>query len=429
MSDAAASSRATARGWGATLTAVCIAQATAIAGFDFTLPFIPLYLQHDLGIHGLGQTALWAGLIGFGPSIPATIFGPFWGRLADRIGYRVMLLRAMLSASVLIGVMGLAPSPVVLLVLRMLQGSLTGTVFASQALVAATVPERETARAMGLLQMSVYVGATFGPIGGGAVAGVFGYRAAFVTAGVILGIATLVVASFVREPERRAPRATTRSVSDGPKPSMMQVLAVPAFLAALIMTLVVQVAGTAFLPIIPLYVQELLHTNADVAAQTGWLLAVSGVAAALGSYAAGRLQRDVGLKPLLLTSIIASAVLLVPQAFVHGFLAFLVLRAAAAAAFGALFGLVGTVAAVSSPRDAKGTAFGLMGAASSMGFGSGPLLGGALAAAFGIRPLFVLSAVLLATMPITLWACTTVLPPVLSRLHMAPRLETLLRDQ
>src|SRR5881275_3745899 len=91
------------RDWRMLLIAICIAQATAIAGFDFTLPFIPLYLQHDLGVHGLAQTALWAGLIGFGPAIPATIFGPLWGRVADRFGYRTMLLRAMLSASLLIG--------------------------------------------------------------------------------------------------------------------------------------------------------------------------------------------------------------------------------------------------------------------------------------------------------------------------------------
>src|SRR5579859_5524451 len=107
--------------WRSVLVAVCIAQATAIVGFDFTLPFVPLYLQNDLGIHGMAATALWSGLIGFGPAIPATIFGPIWGRLADRYGYRTMLLRAMLSASVLITLMGFAGSPWVLLSLRMIQ--------------------------------------------------------------------------------------------------------------------------------------------------------------------------------------------------------------------------------------------------------------------------------------------------------------------
>src|SRR5438270_5124077 len=191
------------QGWRAALFAVCVAQATAIVGFDFTLPFIPLDLQHDLGVHGLGQTALWAGLIGFGPAIPATIFGPLWGRLADRFGYRAMLLRATLCAALLLTLMGFAPTPAVLLGLRMIQGALTGTVFAAQALVAASVPEKETGRAMGLIQMSISVGATLGPVGGGAVSEFVGFRPTFVCAGVLLALSAAVVFIFVREPEKR----------------------------------------------------------------------------------------------------------------------------------------------------------------------------------------------------------------------------------
>jgi MFS family permease len=84
------------------------------------------------------------------------------------------------------------------------------------------------------------------------------------------------------------------------------------------------------------------------------------------------------------------------------FTAFLVLRAIASCAFGGLYGLVGIMAATNSPRDAKGTAFGLMGAASSMGFGAGPLLGGAIAAAVGIRPVFIISAITIGCIPLVI---------------------------
>jgi DHA1 family multidrug resistance protein-like MFS transporter len=369
----------------ATLAAICVAQATAIAGFDFTLPFIPLYLQRNLGVHGLGQTALWAGLIGFGPAIPATILGPIWGRLADRIGYRLMLLRAMVCAALTITLMGLAPSPGILLLLRLIQGGLTGTVFAAQALVASSVPEEETGRAMGLLQMSVFAGATVGPIGGGAIADLWGFRAAFVSAGFLLGLATLVVFIFVREPARRRAH---RIADAEARPSIRALLTVPAFAAALTLTLLVQLTATSVFPIIPLYVRELLHGAHNVAADTGWLFAVSGVTGALGSYYGGRLQRRVDLRPLLLVATMLSALLIAPQAFASSYISFLLLRAAAACAFGVLLGAVGTLAAKSSPAHAKGAAFGLMGAASSLGFGCGPLAGGAIVAVTGIRPLF-----------------------------------------
>lgn len=393
--------------WRGILLAVCVAQATAIVGFDFTLPFIPLYLQHDLGVHGLGQTAIWAGLIGFGPAIPATIFGPLWGRLADRFGYRAMLIRAMFCSSIMLTLMGLTPSPTILLVLRMVQGALTGTTFAAQALVAAAVPEKETARSMGLLQMSIFVGATFGPVGGGAVAQLLSYRASFVAAGILIALATLVVVRYVREPARRG---VQRETEDKDRPSILTVLAIPAFAAALVLTLATQVAATSLLPVIPLYVQDLLHGGRNAASYTGWLLAASGVAAAIGSYAAGRLHRRVGLQPLLYTSIALSSLLLIPQALVETFLSFLLLRCAGAFAFGALLSLVSTWAATSSPRNAKGTAFGLIGAASSMGFGTGPLLGGALAAALGIRAVFVISGAMLGIMPIVAAGTPTLLP-------------------
>jgi len=386
--------------WRPLLAAVCIAQAAAIVGFDFTLPFIPLYLQNDLGIHGLGQTALWAGLIGFGPAIPATIFGPIWGRVADRFGYRAMLLRAMVSASVLLALMGLAPSPWVLLVLRMIQGSLSGTVFSAQALVAATVPERETGRAMGLLQMSVFVGATAGPVAGGVVAQALGYRATFAGAGVLLAAAAGIVFAFVKEP----PRRSTSKASDAGRASLLSVVAVPAFAAALALTLGLQLASTSLFPVLPLFVQDLLHSSRGVAPATGWIMATSGMAAAGGSYLAGRLQRHVGLKPLLVVTLLLSSLLFLPQAFASGVGQLLVVRACASFAFGGLIGLVGTLAAVSSPKDAKGTAFGLVGAASSMGFGVGPLLGGVLVAVVGIRPVFVIAGALVGVLPLILAA-------------------------
>ncbi len=390
---------AEAQNWRSTLMGVCVAQATAIVGFDFTLPFIPLYLQHDLGVHGIGQTALWAGLISFGPAIPATIFGPLWGRLADRVGYRVMLLRAIICAAILLACMGLVPSAGVLLALRMIQGALTGTVYSAQALVAASVPERETGRSMGLLQMSVYIGATFGPIAGGVVSELFGYRAAFAGAGILLAGAAVVVFFFVHEPDRRAHKPTEKTS----RPSFVSVLLIPSFAAALVLTTVVQLANTALLPIVPLFVQELLRSGRGAAGATGWVMAFSGVTAAAGSYLAGRLQRYVGLKKLIVAALVASIVLLIPQAFAGSYVSFLLLRGAAAFAFGALFGLVGVWAAISSPKDAKGTAFGLLGAASSLGFGVGPLAGGALTALVGIRPVFIISAVSLAVLPVVLF--------------------------
>jgi MFS transporter, DHA1 family, multidrug resistance protein len=280
----------------------------------------------------------------------------------------------------------------------MIQGALTGTVFSSQALVASSVPDDELGRSMGLLQMSISLGATLGPLGGGLVAQLFGYRAAFVAAGVLIALATAVVYTFVHEPARRVHRDQPAEV--GERHSLLQVLAIPAFLAAIVLTLITQFGVTMLFPIIPLYVKDLLHGAGSPATATGWLFASAGIASAGGSYLAGRLQRRFPLKWLLMIVVAASALLAVPQAFVGSYMQLLVLRSVASIALGALSGLVSALAALASPAKSKGVAFGLMGAASSLGFGAGPLLGGAAAAGLGIRPVFLLAALLIGSIPI-----------------------------
>jgi MFS family permease len=196
---------------------------------------------------------------------------------------------------------------------------------------------------------------------------------------------------------------------------MLAVLTIPAIAAALFLTCVVQLAGTALLPVIPLYVQDLLRNGGNVATDTGWVMALSGVTGAIGSYLAGKLVRSVGTLPLIAAAIALSSLLLASQALIPNYVDFLLLRGAFAFAFGALFSTVGVWAATTSPPNAKGTAFGLMGAASSLGFGAGPLLGGALTAALGIRPLFVISATALFALPGALALCAVILPTALRR--------------
>jgi DHA1 family multidrug resistance protein-like MFS transporter len=375
------------------LFAVCLAQGTAIVGFDFALPFMPLYLQQDLGVHGLGAVAIWSGVIGFGPAIPATVLGPIWGRLADRFGYRKMLLRAMISAAILLALMGFAQSVWMLLFLRMVQGGLTGTIYSAQALVASSAPEKEAGRAMGLLQMSVYAGATLGPVAGGVVAQLAGYRASFVGAGVLLAVATVIVFAFVTEPSRKEVRSDQST--SGSRRSFASILSAPAFAGAVIFTVLSQFVASSQYPILPLFVQQLLGGTGSVSADTGWVLAVSGLSAATGAYSAGRLQRKFGLLQLIFVSVAACVVLLAMQAIAPSYLIFLALRAVATFCLGGLFALVGAWTAFASPADAKGAAFGLVGAAASFGFGIGPLMGGLLVSVAGIRSVFVFSALLL----------------------------------
>ena len=56
------------------------------------MPFLPLYFQ-ALGVHDVGEIAMWSGLsLGVTPAFTAML-APFWGRLADRYGRKIMVER------------------------------------------------------------------------------------------------------------------------------------------------------------------------------------------------------------------------------------------------------------------------------------------------------------------------------------------------
>src|SRR5262245_42786983 len=78
--------------WQLNLAALLTVLFVAFVGFSFSGPFLPLLVRH-LGVTEPRAVALWSGvLIGLGP-LSAVFASPLWGRLADRIGGRALLLR------------------------------------------------------------------------------------------------------------------------------------------------------------------------------------------------------------------------------------------------------------------------------------------------------------------------------------------------
>src|SRR5713101_7045834 len=184
--------------WRTSLYVVCVAQATAMLAFGFILPFLPLYLR-EIGVTPDSAVVFWSGALVTSTGISLAIFSPIWGALADRHGRKLMVLRSMLVGGLIIALMGLVQNVEQFLVLRILQGVFTGTIAAATALVAGIVPRERLAWSMGLLQTSVYVGISAGPVLGGVIAQAVGIRGTFFVAGAMLAVSGLLVWQFVHE--------------------------------------------------------------------------------------------------------------------------------------------------------------------------------------------------------------------------------------
>ena len=67
---------------------------------------MPLYVR-ELGVTDPGGIALWSGLIAAATPAVSGILGPLFGRLADRFGRKLMLIRSLAGFVVIIALMGL----------------------------------------------------------------------------------------------------------------------------------------------------------------------------------------------------------------------------------------------------------------------------------------------------------------------------------
>jgi MFS transporter, DHA1 family, multidrug resistance protein len=364
-----------------------VSQLAATTGFMFVMPFMPLYVQ-QLGVESAGDAAAWAGLLNTATAVTMALAAPLWGRLADRLGPKTMLMRAAFAGSVVVGLMGLATSPWQLLALRLVQGTLTGTVAAATVLVSATAPQGRAGQRLGTLQMVIFVATAAGPFMGGLFAELVGIRASFgVTSALLFASGVMVLLGVERAgaaPEEKEDEV--EKAAPLPRLGLMMGL-IPLFF--------VHVAITGVQPALPGFVGELAGASAGVAGLSGQILGAGALAAALGSVVGGRLAERFGAQRVVISALVFAGLASLPQAGVASISELFVLSVLASFALGAVIPVANLVVRASVSAERQGEAFGIAASATSIAFGIGPLGGGLLAASFGFGVPFLVPGILL----------------------------------
>ena len=380
--------------WEIVLYASFVAQTLSIMGFIASMPFIPLYLVKDLGIDNAADAGLWAGIMGAASAIVMAVLAPIWGALADRFGRKSMVLRAMIGGCILIALMAVSTNVWILLILRILQGALTGTVPANIALVAGVTPKKHAGYALGIMQTAVFMGASIGPLVGGTLADLTDYRFTFIITSAALGVAALIVLFLVNEnfvpvmPDPNAPKITIRErVRIG--------LSQKTFIALLVVLALIQFGNSVVAPVLALFIQNLNGSAEGAATLAGLELGITGIASAFSAAIAGRLSDRYGHTKVLVISSIAAALLYFPQAAVSNVWELLILRFMMGLFFGGIIPSANALISQMIPEGRKGAAYGLVNSFGSIGFAVGPITGAVIAALINIRAVFVLTAVIL----------------------------------
>ncbi|MDR1024319.1 MAG: MFS transporter [Treponema sp.] len=394
------------KSWKANYTAILIAETLAMAGFALSMPVIPLFLEEDIGVRDPQTLKLWVGVIQSVAAVFLAIFAPIWGHLADIYSRRMMLLRALFGGAIVISLMVFVQAPWQLLILRALQGCLTGTIAAATVMTAALVPAARVALALGLLQTGIAIGNSVGPLIGGVLSDFLGHRIAFLSTGLVLASAGLIILKGV-EDDGRLPRAEEEKAPPEGKgrkklsflPDIRPIINSPVLIILMFVTFTTQAANTTISPMLPLFLKELAAKGMNgnlqyVGSATGVVLGAGAASTALAAVLVGKYSTRFGYWRTLIFCLCAGTICIVPQAFVSNMIQLTIFRAMSSFFLGGTAPVLNAIIAVSAEKKTQGSVYGFNSSISSAGGALGPMIGSA-AAMINYRAVFLTTALIL----------------------------------
>ncbi len=358
-------------------------------GMSQIAPIMPLYIK-QLGISDTSSISKLSG-IAFGITyIISAIFSPIWGNAADRFGRKPMLLRASLGMAAAIVLMGFAPNVYVLIALRLLQGAITGYSTACTTLIATQTDKENAGYALGTLSTASIAGSLLGPTIGGLIEDAFGLRPVFFITGALLLVAFITTLIFVEEVfvrEDKKPLNAREVWHMVPEKDLTIVLSVTFFIITL--------ALYTIEPIITVYVTQLSKSTNHIALISGLAFSASGLANIIAAPNLGKLSDKIGAHKVILIALAAAGLIYIPQAFVKSPWQLMGLRFMLGITLGGLNPTINTMVKKITPNSITGRIFGFTISAGYLGVFGGSVLGGQVAAKFGINYVFFVTSALL----------------------------------
>ncbi|QBO36849.1 MFS transporter [Periweissella cryptocerci] len=360
---------------------------TGIGG-SLIAPFISLYIA-TLGHYTTKELAFWSGAIFASNYIVLAIVSPLWGRLADAKGRKLMLLRASAGMAVTIFLMGFVTHAWMLLALRMLLGAFSGFTSNSMALMATTTPKTESGRVMSTLTTGSVGGMLLGPIIGGVVVGIVGYRPVFWITGVIMAAVFFLALFFVKEDFK--PIIAKGKL--GMKEVFTSVNSKTIVWGMLLTTAITQITNQSINPVLSLYVKHLMHDTGNITLMAGVVSAAPGIVTLLVAPRLGQLGDHIGQKYILGAGLVFSMLVFIGMSFATNVYYLIGTRLLIGVSDAAILPSVQAVLAKQAPQAVTGRVFSYNQSAQSMGAFIGPLIGSTIAAMFGYNMVFIGSAI------------------------------------
>lgn len=367
--------------WRRNLAVCLLGSFTTIVAMTLLLPFLPIYVE-QLGVTDRAAIAQWSGVAYGATFFAAALVAPLWGRLADRYGRKLMLIRASLGMAVAMSLIGMAHNVWELVGLRLFAGFAGGYASGSTILVATQTPKARSGWALGMLTSGIMAGNLVGPLIGGALPPLIGIRGTFWLAGGVIFLTFIATTVFIKEDKQ--PASTKKATAQA---GWSQIPDKRPVVAMLVMGLLLMLANMSIEPIITIYVGQLVEAS-RVTIVSGIAMSAAALGSILSASRLGRIADRSGHWRVMIGALVVSALLLIPQAFVTTGWQLVALRFLMGLALGGLLPCVTSIIRHNVPDGIVGRVLGYSTPSQYAGQVVGPLLGGFVGGHIGMRAVF-----------------------------------------
>lgn len=353
-------------------------------GVSQLAPILPLYF-HDLGVQTPEAMSLWSGLATGATYIIVCLAAPFWGRVADKKGRKITLIRSSFGMALCNILIAFQTTPEGVVLIRLIQGLVSGFYSASITLIASESPIERTGWALGLLASANLAGSLIGPLLGGYIADTVGISNDFIIVGTLMGLAGVLATIFIHEnyvPQPNPEKLSIRKLKEQiPEFNSIVALCVASFIYAIcIMSLQ---------PVISVYIKGIVPSDTEnLAFIAGAVFSAMGIAQLMSSSPLGKLVDKIGPRKVLVVSLIYVGILNIPQAYVSDVYQLAIIRFLQGFGLGGMLPALNTYLSSKTPREFTGQVFSYNQSCLFFGYFLGSVGGASLMAWLGFTTLF-----------------------------------------
>lgn len=370
--------------WKKNLFIVWISQFLSIAAFSSSHTFIPFYIE-QLGVTDEALRNMYVAYFAALGALSFCVMSPIWGFLADIYGRRIMLLRSNFVSALLMPLMAFVPNAGMLLFLRFLVGAFSGTVTASQTLIASNTPVENRGFALGTISSALFSGSMAGMFFGGIVVDHLGYTATFVGSGGLLLTSGLLVLFGVKDDFKK-----TTTFREKMSESKLRLPKLGYIWLILGLLLLMGFARQFDRPFLPILVRE-INGPVEAATWTGIISSIAAAAGILSGSLLGYLADKTNAPRIAAWSALLAGLLMIPQAIAGSLLLLCSARFGMIFFAGGLDPVFQIWLAKCTPDDKRGMLFGWASSAKTMGWVFAALCGGSIAMFSGVRNVFLVA--------------------------------------